>query len=468
MESATLSLHSSHESSAKAEELERPGHGGQYRLYKRRFAGLVALMLLNVIAGMSLPWFGPISNNVAADFRISLNQVNWLGNIIACVYLPTSLIIPKIASRYGIRRLCDVGAVCLIVSAWVRYAGTARSLSPNGAYVLLIFGQFFAAIPQAIYQVIGPKFSETWFGLDGRTTATALIAISNPFGGALGQLLSPLVGSTRQSILVLGIMSTAVTPFVFLIGKAPPVPPTYAASKESLSLTSLCRATLGMKVIPEAYMSLRERFDFVIILLIFSCLNGNTNTFALLTAQILQPVGYSADISGFMGACLLLSGMVMAIITGPIVDRYFTHHLARLSKVLVPFIAVGWLSLIWAVRPHNTAALFVISAVIGICTITMLPVSLELACELTRNAGGSSALLWFGGNLFAIVFVLSAGALRAGPDAHPPLNMLHSLIFLGVFAMVTCSLIFLLRGEQKRKLMDEKRLTESAVGLIAL
>jgi len=98
----------------------------------------------------------------------------------------------------------------------------------------------------------------------------------------------------------------------------------------------------------------------------------------------------------------------------------------------------------------------------------MLPVSLELACELTRNAGGSSALLWFGGNLFAIVFVLSAGALRAGPDAHPPLNMLHTLIFLGVIAMVVCSLIFLLRGEQKRKLLDEQILTESAAGLIAL
>ena len=48
------------------------------------------------------------------------------------------------------------------------------------------------------------------------------------------------------------------------------------------------------------------------------------------------------------------------------------------------------------VRPNNTAALFIIMAVIGICTITMLPISLELACELTRNAGGSSALLWFG------------------------------------------------------------------------
>ncbi|KAF8813928.1 MFS general substrate transporter [Phlegmacium glaucopus] len=435
----------------------------QYRLYKRRFAGLVALIFLNIIAGMAWPWFGPISNNMATEFNITLDEVNWLGNIISCVYLPTSLIIPKIVSLYGIRRCCDVGAVGLILSAWLRYAGTPHSLSPSGAYALLIVGQFFASIPQAIYQVIGPKYSETWFGLEGRTTATMLIAIANPFGGALGQLLSPLVGNTRQSILVLGIMSTAVTPLVFLIGKAPPTPPTYAASKETPSLITLCRATLGMNVAPDAYMSVRERFDFAIIFLIFSVLSANTNTFAIISAQVMQPMGYSADVSGFMGACLLLSGMVAAIVSAPLIDRFFTHHLARLAKVLVPFIAVGWLSLIWAVRPNNTAALFVIMAAIGICSITMLPIALELACELTRNADGSSALVWFGGNLFGIIFVLACGALRAGPGAHPPLNMSKALIFLGVIAMAICSLVFLLRGEQKRKLMDEEKLKESAV-----
>ena len=48
----------------------------------------------------------------------------------------------------------------------------------------------------------------------------------------------------------------------------------YAASKDSLSLTSLCHAMLGMKVEQEAYMSVRERFDFLIIALVFACLNA--------------------------------------------------------------------------------------------------------------------------------------------------------------------------------------------------
>lgn len=114
-----------------------------------------------------------------------------------------------------------------------------------------------------------------------------------------------------------------------------------------------------------------------------------------------------------MGACLLLSGIVAAIVTAPLFDRVFTHHLALTAKVLVPILAGAWLSLIWAgmmcrflnlllpfnnfflVKPHNTGGLFAIMAIIGICSIVILPVGLELGCELTRNANASSALLWF-------------------------------------------------------------------------
>lgn len=37
--------------------------------------------------------------------------------------------------------------------------------------------QLFAAIAQPIFQVLGPKYSELWFDLKGRTTATMFVAI---------------------------------------------------------------------------------------------------------------------------------------------------------------------------------------------------------------------------------------------------------------------------------------------------
>jgi hypothetical protein len=39
------------------------------------------------------------------------------------------------------------------------------------------FSQFFAAVAQPVFQVLGPAYSEAWFDLKGRTTATMIIAI---------------------------------------------------------------------------------------------------------------------------------------------------------------------------------------------------------------------------------------------------------------------------------------------------
>lgn len=60
------------------------------------------------------------------------------------------------------------------------------------------------------------------------------------------------------------------------------------------------------------------------------------------------PYGYNADISGIMGATLLLAGVVAAFLTAPLFDRVFTHHLAITAKCLVPLVDLAWLSLIWA------------------------------------------------------------------------------------------------------------------------
>ncbi|KAH7921403.1 MFS general substrate transporter [Leucogyrophana mollusca] len=432
----------------------------QYTLYKRRYSGLIGFVVLGLVTGMPWSWFGPISTNAATDFDITLDQVNWLGNIISCLYLPVSLSVPLFCARYGIRRCSEIGVAMMLISGWIRYAGTITSLSSNAAYALLLLGQMFAAVAQPIFQVLGPKYSETWFDLRGRTTATMIIAVANPIGGALGQLLSPLVGTSRQSVMILAIISTAATPAIFLISAKPPSPPTYAGSKKAQSLLSLIRAMLGMQCPEDAYMSKRERLDFTIVIMIFGVLVGAANAMSILSAQYLEPAGYSDDISGLMGATLLLSGIVASIITAPLFDRILTHHLGITLKLLVPIVAGAWLSLIWAVKPGNTGGLFAIMAIIGTGSVTMLPVGLELGCELTRNADGSAAVLWCSGNLYGIIFILSEGALRAGADANPPYNMRNAFILHGVLVMVFGSAVFFLRAKQARREMDEQKIRE--------
>ncbi|KAI0265746.1 major facilitator superfamily domain-containing protein, partial [Russula aff. rugulosa BPL654] len=368
-----------------------------YRLYKRRWVGVFAMFMLEAVAAASWPWFGPISNEVVRDFGFTLDEVNWLGNIISCVYLPTAVLTPIITKRYGLKRCCDIASALILLSAWIRYAGTSRSLSKGGAYSLIIIGQALAAISQPVYQILAPKYSERWFDLKGRTTATMIISIANPVGGGLGQLLSPIFSDpASRYILALAIISTAVVPLDLLIAEAPPTPPTYSGSRiTSPSIISLLRAAVGLRCPPEAYMTLPERIDFAILVSVFSSFAAAINTFSILSSQWLSPYGYSDNTSGYMGAALLLSGIVAAIITSPIFDRVLTHHLALAVRIICPITATAWLSLIWAVRPHNDAALFAIFIVIGVCSISLLPVAVELGVELTRNSDGSSAVLWF-------------------------------------------------------------------------
>jgi hypothetical protein len=91
------------------------------------------------------------------------------------------------------------------------------------------------------------------------------------------------------------------------------------------------------------------------------------------------------------------------------------------------------------VRPHNDAALFAIFIVIGVCSVTLLPVAIELGVELTRNPDGSSAVLWFScalcffnqtaplkTNLFCLKRKFVVYRLYIRSVARPTLSVIHS------------------------------------------
>lgn len=77
------------------------------------------------------------------------------------------------------------------------------------------------------------------------------------------------------------------------------------------------------------------------------------------------------------------------------------------------------------VKKNDDGALYALFAIIGACSVALLPIgtffsrrttlactddgmslAIELGAELTRNADGSSATLWFFGNLMCIIFIL--------------------------------------------------------------
>ena len=82
----------------------------------------VCQVVLNIVSGMVLVWFGPIANAGASpllssdvheprltptivvdDFGFTLDQVNWFGNAVNVIYLPAAVVVPYLYGRLGLR-----------------------------------------------------------------------------------------------------------------------------------------------------------------------------------------------------------------------------------------------------------------------------------------------------------------------------------------------------------------------------
>ena len=59
-------------------------------------------------------------------------------------------------------------------------------------------------------------------------------------------------------------------------------------------------------------------------------------------------------------------------------------------------------------KPNNLAGIYVVLISISSVSFILLPVGLELGVEITHNAESSTAILWSGGNLVSVLWVLGA------------------------------------------------------------
>jgi hypothetical protein len=65
-------------------EVEQP----EYRVYRRRWIGLVMLMIMNIVVSWGWLTFAPVSNLTAEWFHLSSESpVNWLSTVILFAYV---------------------------------------------------------------------------------------------------------------------------------------------------------------------------------------------------------------------------------------------------------------------------------------------------------------------------------------------------------------------------------------------
>ncbi|KAL2352366.1 cell surface receptor/MFS transporter [Cryomyces antarcticus] len=443
----------------------------EYRVYKRRFFGLMQLVLLNTIISWDWLTFSAVSTTSSQHFGVRESSINWLSTAFLFAFVIISPAVIWTLNRGGPRAAIIAAGVLTFVGNWIRYAGTRP---PGGRFGAVMFGQILIGLAQPFVLSAPTRYSDLWFSDKARVSATAVASLANPFGGALGQLIGPL-WATKPSevpnmVLYTAIISSIAAIPSFFVPAAPPSPPSASSTglQPELALSKQIRALL-------------RSASFYLVLVPFSVYVGFFNSTSSLLNQILEPYGFSEAEAGvkpklvsIAGGLLILVGLVTSAVVSPFIDR--TKHYLPAIKILVPLVAASYLLLVFAPPTRSLAAPYVACALLGATSFSLLPCALEYLVEITnrnappthlgsRSPGNnratppppppvgpevSSTVAWSGGQLLGAVFVLVMGALKdeagAQGPGEPKGSMRRALVFQAVLAWAVVPLPLALGG----------------------
>ncbi|KAL4788125.1 major facilitator superfamily domain-containing protein [Aspergillus varians] len=402
-----------------------PPSGPVYKVYKRRFWGLAQLVLLNVVVSWDWLTFSAVSTTAAEYFDVSETAINWLSTGYLFAFCAASPLVIVTLNKGGPKPAIIMTSSLLLVGNWIRYAGTRAN---GGMFGVTMFGQILIGLAQPFCLSAPTRYSDLWFSDHGRTSATAVATLANPLGAALGQLINTFWASEPHEVpdmvLYISIMaSVACIPSLFIPAK-PPTPPSASSAADKTPL------------LPAISQMLRT-LEFWLVLIPFGVYVGLFNSISSLINQILSPYKFSETEAGIAGGILIVVGLIASAIISPLTDRY-KHYLGTI-RILVPIVAISHIALIFApASPAGIVPSYVIMAILGASSFGLLPVVLEFVVEITYPLSPEigSTVCWTLGQLLGAVFILAQGALKAGPNADPPLNMHYALVFSAVAACV--------------------------------
>ncbi|KAK7716091.1 hypothetical protein SLS64_003243 [Diaporthe eres] len=408
--------------SRPSQDLTEDGTVEFFKVYKRRWFGLVQLTLLNIVVSWDWLTFSPVISSAAEFFDTTESTVNWLSTAFLLCFVAISPLVIYVL-HWGPKPSIVTSSVLILCGNWIRYGGS-RAPTPN--FGVVMFGQILIGFSQPFVLAAPTRYSDLWFTNRGRVAATALMSLANPFGAAIGQLIMPFwVYSARDvpnAVLYVAIIATVCALPSLLIPAKPPTPPAPSGETKKLS-------------IPNSARILSRSPEFWMLFIPYAVYVGFFNSISSLLNQMMEPYGFDDSESGIAGAILIVVGLVSAAITSPILDR--TKAFIPAIKICIPLTALSYLIFIWMPATRDIAGPYVVLAILGASSFSLVPVASELLVELTHPVSPevTSTLAWSGGQLLGAIFIIVSDALKDGPDGDPPRNMTRALIFQAVITL---------------------------------
>lgn len=437
-ESSALRKDNSHDETASTSGLRRTisrtistSSQIKYKVYKRRFFGLAQLILSNIVVSWDWIALAPVSATAATYFGTSESTINWLSTAFLFAFVVATPFTFWALSKHGPKTSIVISSCFLLAGNWIKYGG-----AKSNTFGVVMLGQLIIGLAQPFVLAAPTTYSDLWFSPAGRTTATAVASLANPFGAALGQLITPFwvvnPSDIPNSVLWVSIIASVATIPSFFVPRAPPSPP--APNMDTIV------GTPSPKSIKKDIQILVRSVEFWLLFISFSVYVGFFNAFSSLLNQILEPYGFTEDGAGIAGAVLIVVGLVFAAVISPFNDKYKFY--IWFIRAAVPVTALMYFIFYFAPPTRSIPYVYVVCAVLGAASFGLVPIVLEFLAEIMHPMGPSvgSSLFWCGGQLLGGVFIVIMDALKAGNNANPPNNMKRALIFQAVIAMAVMPL----------------------------
>lgn len=151
--------------------------------------------------------YAPVASNAATYYDVPESTINWISTAFFLSFVAVFPISIAILHR-GPKLAFMTAAVLILIGNWIRYAGSTKSSGGNIAYAMA--GEIIIGFSQPFILAAPTRFSDLWFTNRGRVAATALTSLANPFGAAIGQLVTPLMvskpGDVSNMVLYVSII----------------------------------------------------------------------------------------------------------------------------------------------------------------------------------------------------------------------------------------------------------------------
>ncbi|KAG0716335.1 hypothetical protein GWK47_009945 [Chionoecetes opilio] len=288
-----------------------------YRVYRRRWMVLTAVVLLNISnAGLWIN-IAPVAYKAASYFDVSLSDVNWFSLVFLFVSIPFCFIATLSVDQLGLKPAIQIGAILNSVGAVTRAAATAGLLPKQAEFPVCLAGQVVAAMAQPFLLFIPTKVSQSWFPETSRALSTTIMSMSNPLGILVTQVVSPLLVTEMKQIPILNYVFgglaifTQLVTLVCITRSKPPTPPSHSAER-------------GERDRAPYMQQLKDTFTspaYLLLVLGLGCGVALFTSLATVTQQILCPMGYDDVFSGVAMAVMILCGFVGSAVTSVAVDR---------------------------------------------------------------------------------------------------------------------------------------------------